>query len=435
MVFAALPEVAAAAATYHVAPTGSGTACTVAAPCELEHAVGVATAGDTILAAGDAGTYGSVVAPSPAPIRVEAEVTLEGEPGQPMPQLYTDAQGEYASLELEREARLVDFAVHERRSGELALLVEPEASAERVLSVNEAGGAACQLVYDTTMTNSACAGTYGIEDNFGAPGTYTIKLRDDTFFGIDYGVEMTIGSMNLDVEAVNTIFLGESADARIEGVTGGEVTITASHSNYSGVIKVGTKAGITPEGTAGNQTAAPLLADPKDGNFHELVGSPTINAGLASPSNGKFDLEGNDRELPATINCSGPGPAVADIGAYEFVAAEPTCAPTGTSGSNQQATSTDTQTTNAETSAPAPRPGAKILSLHVSSASATLRFKGTSGAKRFECRLDRGKWRSCHSPAVFPGLKPGTHQLGVKAVGPAGGDFAAPVKRRFHIAP
>jgi hypothetical protein len=52
------------------------------------------------------------------------------------------------------------------------------------------------------------------------------------------------------------------------------------------------------------------------GDFHELSGSPTIDAGLLDPQIGTLDLDGNSRvEGPPCGAASAP-----DIGAYEVVA-------------------------------------------------------------------------------------------------------------------
>jgi len=54
-------------------------------------------------------------------------------------------------------------------------------------------------------------------------------------------------------------------------------------------------------------------------------------------------------------------------------------------------------------------------------------FTASPAGLRFHCRLDGGRWRSCQTPAVVPGLAPGSHSFAVRAVsrlgrpGPAAG--------------
>jgi PASTA domain len=337
-----LPAGAFAATDFYVAPGGSGNACTLADPCNIVFALGSAASGDTVFAAGNQGTYGLPGNPTAAPIEVPAGVTLEGEPGQPMPALYTEATGT-ASVKVGGGGRLIDFAVHEKKPGQLPIYGEGGTTLERVLSLG-AGGDGCIVGPGSTVTDSVCVGVVGILEGFGGSGqTFTLNLRNDTFYGTsEQGAVFSANNVTLLPEAVNTIFLGAAGGVRVYEVGGGTVEVAATHSSYSGVVEEG-GATITPEGTAGNQSAAPLLADPAGGDFHELAGSATIDAALPSPANGEFDLDGNARSLPSVLTCSGAGPAAPDIGAYEYVPPTPSCgAPPATEAST--ATSTPTPT-------------------------------------------------------------------------------------------
>ncbi len=51
----------------------------------------------------------------------------------------------------------------------------------------------------------------------------------------------------------------------------------------------------------------------------------------------------------------------------------------------------------------------------------TVRGPGT----RFECRLDRARWKACRSPVAFNGLPVGGHKFSVRAIGRQGGHGAA----------
>jgi hypothetical protein len=77
------PSPAIAAPTvFHVAPSGSGSECTVAEPCNIVEALTkLAKPRDTVQVAGNQGSYGLPNSPTLANIEVGQEVTLEGEPG------------------------------------------------------------------------------------------------------------------------------------------------------------------------------------------------------------------------------------------------------------------------------------------------------------------------------------------------------------------
>lgn len=49
-------------------------------------------------------------------------------------------------------------------------------------------------------------------------------------------------------------------------------------------------------------------------------------------------------------------------------------------------------------------------------------FTSTPRAARYRCRLDRSRWRNCHSPKAFKGLRPGRHVFRVYAIGVGGRD-------------
>src|SRR5262249_6757096 len=80
-------------------------------------------------------------------------------------------------------------------------------------------------------------------------------------------------------------------------------TITMIHSDYASPAGLG----IVTDG-GGRVTSPPLFANPAGGDFRELGGSPTIDAGLTEEANGPLDFEGNPRTTGAAT----------DIGALEY---------------------------------------------------------------------------------------------------------------------
>jgi hypothetical protein len=109
----------------------------------------------------------------------------------------------------------------------------------------------------------------------------------------------------------NVIARGTAQD--IDGGGGAKVSVTASNYRPDRVL-VHDGAELTTG--AGNQDANALparLADPANGDVHEVAGSPTIDAGIADPLLGPTDLDGDPRTL-------GSAP---DIGADEFAPPPP----------------------------------------------------------------------------------------------------------------
>jgi len=92
---------------------------------------------------------------------------------------------------------------------------------------------------------------------------------------------------------INTIIYGNMFPD-IDGVDFGEFTNCCSP--YLTIV-------------AGNITNAPLFANADYGNFHQLVGSPVIDAGTNAFAPMPYDLDGNPRIYDGTV----------DMGCYEFV--------------------------------------------------------------------------------------------------------------------
>jgi hypothetical protein len=81
----------------------------------------------------------------------------------------------------------------------------------------------------------------------------------------------------------------------------------------------------------------------------------------------------------------------------------------------------------------APPPDTKILKLKVKRRTATVTFKGSTGATRFQCKLDKGRFKACKSPKAFKRLKAGKHLVRVRSLNPAGTADPTPAKKRFAV--
>jgi hypothetical protein len=60
--------------------------------------------------------------------------------------------------------------------------------------------------------------------------------------------------------------------------------------------------------------------------------------------------------------------------------------------------------------------------VRVSGSTATIRFTATPHAAGYRCSIDRGPWKTCHSPEVLRGLSAGAHHVRVRAHNRHGSD-------------
>jgi len=204
---------------------------------------------------------------------------------------------------------------------------------------------------------------------------------------------------------------------------GGTGSVVLDHSNFD------TSKG-TVTGTA-NQTAPPVFVDAAGGDFHQRLGSPTIDAGVNDPANGTTDLEGEPRAYggPNLFPLCGGGtasPPVTDIGAYEEIYA---IAVPAISCPRPRIARPDTRITAAK--------------IRKRTGRAKFRFKAIGPRTAFLCKLTKAKpktgkratpkrWRRCSSPKIHRNLGPGRYRFFVRAVNRSFADLT-PAMRRFRI--
>jgi hypothetical protein len=182
---------------------------------------------------------------------------------------------------------------------------------------SRANGITCQHT-GGTIRNSAClsSGSGGIGAGASSLNgiTATINLRGVTAVSTgsgSYGLNFFFAGTgaNWTISAKSVIAQGTSVDAHARATSNGVTTINLDHSDYdtsSTSTATGGTASVTAAGTGtGNIVAAPLLA--ADG-YHQVTGSPTINAGATDGNSGSADIDGQMRSLGAS----------ADIGADEL---------------------------------------------------------------------------------------------------------------------
>ncbi|HVO54742.1 MAG TPA: hypothetical protein VMT37_10040 [Solirubrobacterales bacterium] len=324
-----VPAVA-SAATYYASPTGTGTACSQASPCELLEAIEEVTSGGAVVL--QPGTY-----TPPEAVFVNKAIDFGGAPGAAASTVI-DLTGGSSGIDVFVNwptAVAHDFTIlGADDKGSLQLV---QGTAERVVSVR------------TGSTSSACeispqGGTVPIlrdsvcrvqASGAGVPAvalsitccvtTGSAILRNDDFVssgpeGVGLLAAEHEAGTQLTVEAVNVIARGPGKDVEAKASGGGEAGVSLSNSSFESVRSIG-GALISPSNAAGNQTAAPLFVDAAAGDFREAAGSPTIAAGLTDPLNGALDLAGQPRTQDG---CHG---TATDIGAYELIVPVPPCVP------------------------------------------------------------------------------------------------------------
>lgn len=66
------------------------------------------------------------------------------------------------------------------------------------------------------------------------------------------------------------------------------------------------------------------------------------------------------------------------------------------------------------------------------STTAKFKFKANEAGSKFQCKLDKGKFKSCRSPKTYKKLKPGKHVFKVRAIDKAG-NVGKPAKKKFTV--
>jgi hypothetical protein len=406
-----------ASVTRYASPTGSGSGCTQAEPCTILTALAASAGGDTVVAAGDAGSYGTPGTPLSAALVVEPGVSLEGAPGQPRAVFFSSPAGLYP-VRVEGGGHLQDVEIHKLNPSGWALFAV--GSASRVIA-DAPEGTGCGTSSGAVIIDSICSGVWGIYDASGGPsGEWTLTLRNDTIIGTaDEAAYFETDSLTMEATAVNTILRGNSTDVRARETSTGTVAVNLDHSNYATVTAEG-GASITPAGSGANQTASPRFVQ-AGVDFHEAAGSPTIDAGVNDPANGATDLDGNPRVHSYVAGDCGPQVAgTTDIGAYESDfpggGSAPACPPPPVVHRGP--------------------PTTEIGKARIKHRRARFTFDGAGEGSplHFECKLDGKPFRSCSSPKTYKHLRPGHHKFRVRAVNADGVADATPALRSFRIA-
>ncbi|WP_026912225.1 hypothetical protein [Patulibacter minatonensis] len=325
------------AATRYVTPSGSGAACTTAAPCAIATGVGGAGAGDEVQVA--PGDYGSASTPLTIGLSPSgAGIDIHGVAGQPRPRIFTTADyGVTISSPATHVSHLQIEAVRSSGVGQIGLAVtaattgSPSPVVVDDVVVRRVGGTgyACLLggVGKNVLRNSTCwsdaanVSALGLVSALWGPTDAVVRNSTLWSAGSANGVYVASSSgRSVQLQFVNTILHGGAGDL-YAAVNSTPVTVAATHSAYdpTKVLLVG---GATGPNAADNFAAPPVLVSPSTGDLRQQAASPTVDAGVDDDADGPFALGGT---LPRILG------AATDVGADEL-APPPTSTTTAADG-------------------------------------------------------------------------------------------------------
>lgn len=301
----------ASAAIRHAAPNGVGVACSSASPCSFGTATGpgVGAGDEVVLAAGD---YPALTVQTTLP---SFGVQIHGASRQNRAVLHLNGSGQ---VRVTGTSRLSDVDIASVSSNP-ALKLDSGGTGERLRIDATGGGSASGAleIYDGTLGNSVLRATSA---NAKAAQTrpngsvVTATLRNVTIVATGTGAVgyslAAIANVGSTTANLTNVIVRSTDGVGITTSTGGGTAVahvTLDHSNVDSWTK-GSGASIVDLG--GSQLPVPIgLVDVAGGNFHQLPGSPTVDAGRNAAENGTLDLDGNPRQVGTT-----------DIGAYERAA-------------------------------------------------------------------------------------------------------------------
>lgn len=304
---AVLPAAAGATSRF-ASPTPSGTMdCSSSAnACDLPTAILSASSNDDIFVPGDLGDYAlnGDIHPTVAPLHIH------GTNGRPR-LLFS-----IGTLHVKGPSTVENLYI---QAPGTAFGLDPPggSSADGIIVKVTDDGHACYLSGGQTLSNSVCwavtAGDLAVETD----GSNT--FHNDTLVG---GTEAAIRAIGRNSgcacsAATDTLInviarsrpTGHDIDVSSDGTA--DMTVDAEHSNFatSTMSDVGAPAKTHLVTDATDQSDAPLFVDAAHGDFHQALGSPTIDAGVDDVANGTTDFDGDPRVIDGTT----------DIGADELV--------------------------------------------------------------------------------------------------------------------
>jgi hypothetical protein len=311
---------AAGAAVRHAAPGAGGPEpCAATAPCGFANAVSGASTGDEVVVA-----PGNHVVSSLVDLTADS-VVVRGPAAAPRPRVSSTSSillrvwgsgVTVRDLRLESPTAPGEFVVNDHAKGNLY---------ERVEVVATGTTGAGMLLRDGTTLRDSVVWAQGPDATAVmtantplAPVTGARLERVTAIGGSGVGLGVAASSCFGDKQRVtlvdviaraggDDVFASEMCDI---GIDPGPPVIEV-HVGSSNAGELIADVGAAVHDLGANQTAAPVFADAAGGDFHQLAGSPTIDAGTGPVGVGALDLDLQPRVLGSA----------SDIGADEFALA------------------------------------------------------------------------------------------------------------------
>lgn len=379
----------AAAEDRYASPAGAGPEpCKRAEPCSLTTALSGtgAGAGDRVLLR--AGTY----LPA-ASVLVNRALTVEPSPTPARPRIQLGPGIEFRVANAAAVVRGLDFIGPAVNTGTQLVDLNGGTLERAVLIGTGTDYRAARVANDATIRDSVITAS-GVDARGVVTGGSGALLRNLTVFAGAAAIDVDDAEGGNQAAVIrNTIATG-LPDIRVSEGLGGNVTAIVDHSNYDV---------LTPSGGAAvtetfNQTATPILVNPASGDYRQVPGSPTINAGTSngSPAPGGLDLA-------RTARLQGPAP---DIGAYEYDQVGP------------------------DTSISEPPP--RTVRTRKTKAAVAIGFVSSEPASAFLCSLDGGPVGPCTSPYIAK-VPRGKHALFVFAFDALGNHDSSPAVAKWKV--
>jgi len=317
LVLAFAPGQSYAADTY-VSPSGTGTACTQAAPCSILTGGSEADADSAIILA--PGNYGS---PSdPIDDRIYTTAPNASYVGRPDATLYIDSVSTVSSITMYSGQSFLGQGTRIVSSDDVGVTVYGSAHIDRLnVRTTQPGGVACLFANEGMVSGGEIVNSLCVADGFGSAGIYLKATRNEESVQVLGTTAISLGNGGVGIGVENT-----GAGGGGTGYSEVAVYLSIASAPYGYDLEAGfdtdgndaclrtydsAATSIRPNG-CGVSEDNPLRGGPGfapgDPDFHLDATSPLVNTlGSLSYSIPEVDLEGRSR------NIANPEP-----GAYEF---------------------------------------------------------------------------------------------------------------------